>query len=110
MKRYYVSRHYIKWKGKLYRKGELLPPQFTHHDKARNIYSSRIGVIDLEDEAPKESSFAATGSEKNTPSQIPAAPKIPGAISGAVNASIKGTSPAGAPKISFTPKTTGAPK
>lgn len=54
MLRFYVSRHYVKWKGRLYKQGELLPEEFTHRDKARNIYSSRIAVCDVEDTAPEE--------------------------------------------------------
>ena len=45
--RYMVTRRWIKYKGKIYRKGELLPEDFTHHDRFRNIYPSRIGVVDV---------------------------------------------------------------
>lgn len=50
MKRYFVCRAYMKWKGKMYYKGDLLPENFTHHDKARSIYNSRIGVCDVPEE------------------------------------------------------------
>lgn len=49
MTRFYVCRHYIKWKGHLYKKGELLPEEFTDHDRVRNIYVSRIGKMEVED-------------------------------------------------------------
>lgn len=49
MKRFYVCRHYLKWKGKMYKKGDLLPENFTHHDKARSIYNSRIGECEVPD-------------------------------------------------------------
>jgi len=52
MQRYYVCRHYIKWKGKLYKKGELLPENFTDHDRVRSIYSSRIARKEVVEEAP----------------------------------------------------------
>lgn len=52
--RYMVTRRWIKHKGKIYRKGELLPEDFTRHDRFRNIYPSRIGVVDVtEPEVPE---------------------------------------------------------
>ena len=51
---YYVSRAYVKWKGHLYIKGDVFPPTFTHHDKARSIYNSRIGVREVEETSQKE--------------------------------------------------------
>lgn len=52
MQRYFVCRAYIKWKGKLYYKGDLLPETFTHHDKARHVHNSRIGVCEVTDLLP----------------------------------------------------------
>ena len=49
MHRFFVCRAYFKWKGKMYYKGDLLPENFTHHDKARSIYNSRIGECEAED-------------------------------------------------------------
>ncbi len=49
MQRFFVCRAYFKWKGKMYYQGDLLPENFTHHDKARSIYNSRIGVCEVED-------------------------------------------------------------
>lgn len=49
MQRYFVCRAYLKWKGKMYYQGDLLPETFTHHDKARSLYISRIGVCEVED-------------------------------------------------------------
>lgn len=65
MKRFYVSRHYLKWKGKMYRKGDLLPETFTHHDKARSIYNSRIGECEVPDniEEVKDTSAEAPTAE-----------------------------------------------
>lgn len=49
MQRFFVCRSYFKWKGKMYYQGDLLPENFTHHDKARSIYNSRVGVCEVED-------------------------------------------------------------
>ncbi|MEG1543470.1 MAG: hypothetical protein RR382_02945 [Tannerellaceae bacterium] len=38
----------------LYTKGELLPITFTHHDKARSVYGSRVGVCEVEEEVVDE--------------------------------------------------------
>ena len=47
--RYVVTRMWIKHKGAIYREGDLLPEDFTHHDRFRNLYPSRIGVVDIPD-------------------------------------------------------------
>jgi hypothetical protein len=47
--RYAVTRLWIKHKGAIYRAGDLLPEDFTHHDRFRNLYPSRIGVVDIPD-------------------------------------------------------------
>jgi hypothetical protein len=47
--RYVVTRMWIKHKGAIYRAGDLLPEDFTHHDRFRNLYPSRIGVVDIPD-------------------------------------------------------------
>ena len=52
-KRFVVVRRWVKHKGVMYEKGDYLPEDFTHHDKFRTVYPSRIGVIDLPD-APLE--------------------------------------------------------
>lgn len=49
MQRFIVIRQYIKYKGVLYKKGELLPPEFTERDRCRNIYPSRIGTTEVPD-------------------------------------------------------------
>lgn len=49
MQRFIVTRQYIKYKGTLYKKGELLPPEFTERDRCRNIYPSRIGTTEVPD-------------------------------------------------------------
>lgn len=54
MQRYFVCRAYLKYKGTLYVKGELLPTTFTHHDKARSVYGSRIGVCEVEEKVVDE--------------------------------------------------------
>lgn len=54
MKRFFVCRAYLKWKGKMYYKGDLLPISFSHHDKARSIYNSRIGECDVEEELTED--------------------------------------------------------
>lgn len=45
--RFKVTRSWIKHKGVLYRAGELLPVEFTLRDKIRNLYPSRIGVVEV---------------------------------------------------------------
>lgn len=47
--RYAVTRLWIKHKGAIYRAGDILPEDFTHHDRFRNLYPSRIGVVDIPD-------------------------------------------------------------
>lgn len=54
MQRFFVCRAYLKYKGTLYTKGELLPITFNHHDKARSIYGSRIGVCEVDEAAVDE--------------------------------------------------------
>jgi hypothetical protein len=54
MERFFVCRAYLKWKGKMYYKGDLLPVTFTHHDKARSMYNSRIGECDVKEEQSEE--------------------------------------------------------
>lgn len=53
MQRFIVTRQYIKYKGTLYKKGELLPPEFTERDRCRNIYPSRIGTTEVPDREEK---------------------------------------------------------
>jgi len=38
----------------MYYQGDLLPENFTHHDKARSIYNSRIGECEVEDPVSAE--------------------------------------------------------
>ena len=38
----------------MYYKGDLLPAEFSHHDKARSIYNSRIGECEVEDPVSAE--------------------------------------------------------
>ena len=53
MQRFIVTRQYIKYKGTLYKRGELLPPEFTERDRCRNIYPSRIGTTEVPDSEEK---------------------------------------------------------
>lgn len=95
MTRYFCCRHWVKWRGKIYKKGELLPEEFTHHDLARHIMSSRIGKCEVEESAPAE------GSNEITP-PAPPQPTPPAPV----------TPTAAPPKKSFNFKTaaTGTPK
>ncbi|MFI3171100.1 MAG: hypothetical protein R3Y58_01825 [Eubacteriales bacterium] len=61
MPRYYVTRAYVKWKGKMYYKGDLLPEGFTHRDRARNCYISRIALW------PEDQMTQAASDEKTAP-------------------------------------------
>ena len=55
MQRFIVTRQYIKYKGTLYKRGELLPPEFTERDRCRNIYPSRIGTVEIEEKIEENS-------------------------------------------------------
>lgn len=95
MLRYFVCRHYIKWKGKLYKKGELLPENFTDHDRVRSIYSSRIGRTEVPDEEAPQSQppQQPLSGQPTTPTpEAPEEPKVP--EKGAEEAK---------PKFTFTP-------
>lgn len=94
MLRYYVCRHYIKWKGKLYKKGELLPENFTDHDRVRSIYSSRIARKEVEEEAPQSQppQRPLSGQPTTAPAEAPEEPEVP--EEGAEEAK---------PKFTFTP-------
>lgn len=94
MLRYYVCRHYIKWKGKLYKKGELLPENFTDHDRVRSIYSSRIARKEVVEEAPPSQppQQPLSGQPTTTPTEAPKEPEVP--EKGAEEAK---------PKFTFTP-------
>lgn len=95
MLRYFVCRHYIKWKGKLYKKGELLPENFTDHDRVRSIYSSRIGRREVPDEEAPQSQppqQPLSGQPTTLTPEAPEEPKVP--EKGAEEAK---------PKFTFTP-------
>lgn len=94
MLRYYVCRHYIKWKGKLYKKGELLPENFTDHDRVRSIYSSRIARKEVEEEASQSQppQQPLSGQPTTTPTEAPEESEVP--EKGAEEAK---------PKFTFTP-------
>jgi hypothetical protein len=47
--RYKVVRLWVKYKGRVYRAGELLPEEFNHHDRFRLIYPSRVGLVEVPD-------------------------------------------------------------
>lgn len=93
MKRYYVCRHYIKWKGKLYKQGELLPPEFTDHDRVRNIYVSRIAVKEVPDEVSELPPQAPAKSETPPLDATGGSPATE--ASAATTVSAKGTVPSG---------------
>lgn len=47
--RYKVTRMWVKHKGQIYREGDLLPEDFTHHDRFRNLHPRRIGLVEVSD-------------------------------------------------------------
>lgn len=81
MKRFFVCRAYFKWKGKMYYKGDILPADFTHHDKAWTIYNSRIGECEVEETEETEQDTAKIPTPITTPltgmvsAQEPASPE-----------------------------------
>lgn len=104
MKRFYVCRHYLKWKGKMYKKGDLLPENFTHHDKARSIYNSRIGECEVPDNNNEMGDTSAEASVAEGSVQGPEATKPAPPIS----TSEKGTKIAAEkPKFNFNQPLTG---
>ena len=103
MRRFYVCRAYLKWKGKMYYKGDLLPETFTHHDKARSISNSRIGECEVPDNVDEMQDDSA-----KTPAATPATPSEP---TPPVGSSEKGTQSADEkPKFNFGLPLTGTPK
>jgi len=42
--RFIVLYQWVKYKGKMYCAGELLPPEYTNRDRYRFLYPSRIGL------------------------------------------------------------------
>lgn len=65
--RYKVVRLWVKYKGRVYRAGELLPEEFNHHDRFRLTYPSRVGLVEASDAlldtpmAPKAAEDTPTG-------------------------------------------------
>lgn len=97
MKRFYVCRAYVKWKGKMYYKGDDLPENFTHHDKARSIYNSRIAMREVPDIEDEVQDTSAETPENTTPE-----------TASSDNASVQGTPPAAEkPKFNFSRPLTG---
>jgi hypothetical protein len=82
----------------MYKKGDLLPENFTHHDKARSIYNSRIAVCEVPDVIDEVKDTSAE-TPKNTTSE--SAPSD--------NASEKGTQTADKPQFNFSKPLTGTP-
>lgn len=77
-RRYIVSRAFIKHKGVYYKKGELLPVEFTERDRMLNAQSYRIAPIEVSDMVSKPieapiSPLGPTGpvGEPGTPGVIP---------------------------------------
>ncbi len=58
--RFKVARKWVKWKGRVYYEGELMPPNFTEKDKYRNIYSRRLIEVEIPDEPAPLSTNNAT--------------------------------------------------
>lgn len=48
MTRFVVLRQSVRWKGVTYRKGELLPENFTDRLRYRLLYPSRVGPIQID--------------------------------------------------------------
>lgn len=138
--RFFVCRHYIKWKGTLYKQGDLLPENFTYKDRDRNIYSKRIGICEVTEEtAPQGPAVSlipnGTGNQPplvapttGTPPISPVIPSTTGSPSEQTTITTSdaatgtsqdappvitetGSAPAaGAIKFQFTPATTGTPQ
>lgn len=49
MFRYQVKYSWVLHKRRGYRTGDLLPEDFTERDRTRNIYSRRIGKVEIPD-------------------------------------------------------------
>lgn len=48
--RFKVTRLWVVHRGKRYNEGDLLPVEFTERDRVRNIYTRRIGQVEVPDE------------------------------------------------------------
>ncbi len=70
MQRFIVTRQYVKYKGVLYKKGELLPPDFTERDRCRNIYPSRIGTTEVSESRVEEPPTAVPTSVPNVTPKV----------------------------------------
>ena len=82
--RYIVTRMWIKYKGVIYRQGDLLPETYTKHDMVRSMYPRRIGVVELPDEPeipegahPGEPSTTDQTQQPPPAAQTPVAPIVP---------------------------------
>lgn len=82
--RYVVTRLWIKYKGAIYREGELLPESFTQHDLIRSMYPRRVGVVEIPDEPetpeganPGEPSTTDQTQQPPPAAQTPVAPIVP---------------------------------
>ena len=68
MIRFKVERGLVKYKGKVYYQGDLLPVNFTEREKARQVYSRRLIQVEVPDE-PSElllGPIAAAPVQENT--------------------------------------------
>lgn len=77
MIRYRVKRKFIKFKGKMYKVGELLPPTFTEREMYRNIYPSRIEAVEMP-EVDEKTSPAPKPVTASITSVTPASQATPG--------------------------------
>lgn len=67
MKRWQVQRGPVRHKGRTYLPGDYMPENFTERDRARNMYSRRLVLVEVPDEPS-----ALPTSEAKTPE----APKV----------------------------------
>jgi hypothetical protein len=70
MLRFKVIRQWVKYKGRLWYVGELLPTTFSERDRQRNVFTSRIAAV----EVPDEEVTVADAPIVSTPSVTPPAP------------------------------------
>jgi hypothetical protein len=64
--RYQVTRAFVLHKRVKYNQGDYLPKDFTERDKARNVYSRRIALVEVKDNMSKEETLT-----RENPPMIP---------------------------------------
>lgn len=73
MTRFVVIAKQVKYKGKMYNVGDLLPPNFSEKERFRLLYPSRVGTVEVAEETKTavKSQKADNKAETSKPSVKP---------------------------------------